>query len=291
MEVLTSYCARGPGAASTLVTLNVQTLSTRQVGLFSNTLSEELAGLAAGAGFVYVAVRRPAAIIVLELPGLRPVHRYELPDLDDLHSLALRGSELFVVSTGTDEVVCLSLRPPQVVSQCVLWRAPGNVERSDTNHLNGLCFFQDELHVSGFGKRSGEEWSTAVDGFILNLERSSTAATSIHHPHSLLPLESGIAYCESARMTVHLPSHPPLRGIPGYTRGLCLFGDHLLVGSSARRKASRTSGKPVLSRRESHSTDRSAITRLSLRTGAVEGTIDLSRYGGEIYDLLALTED
>jgi hypothetical protein len=233
-------------------------------------------------------VRRPAAIIVLELPGLRPVHRHELPDFDDLHSLALRGSELFVVSTGTDEVVCLSLRPPHFVCQSVLWRPPDSAERADVHHLNGLCFFRDELHVSGFGKRSGEEWATAVEGFILNLERSSTAVSGIHHPHSLFPLADGIAYCESARLTVHLPSHPAVRSLPGYTRGLCRLGEHLLVGSSARRKISRTTGKPVAAPREAHPRDRCAVTRLSLCTGAVEGAVDLSQHGGEIYDLLSL---
>jgi hypothetical protein len=291
MEVLASYCGRGAGAAFTLAAVNVQTFSTRSIELFPNRPPEDVCGLVAGAQFVYLAVRRPAAIIVLERRGLRPVHRHALPDFNDLHSLALRGRELFVVSTGTDEVVCLSLQPPRIVSQCVLWRPLGSVERSDANHLNGLCFFRDELHVSGFGKRSGNQWATAAEGFILNLDRSVTVATGIHHPHSLLPLDDGIAYCESGRMTVHLPAHPPVHGLPGYTRGLCRSGEHLLVASSTRRRTSRTTGKPVAAPREGHPTDRCAITRVSLRTGAVEGSVDLSRYGGEIYDLLPLADE
>jgi hypothetical protein len=65
----------------------------------------------------------------------------------------------------------------------------------------------------------------------------------------------------------------------------------LLVGSSARRKTSRTTGKPAACRAETDPTDRCAISRLSLSTGAVEGAVDLSQHGGEIYDLLALAEE
>jgi hypothetical protein len=244
MDVLVSYCAHTSQNRFTLGALDASTLTLRAIeGVFGAGADEEIAGLAADEHFVYVAVRRPAGLILLNRRDLRVVQRHALPELNDLHSLGVREHEVFVVSTGTDEVVCLSLRGSRIVSQSVLWRPAGSALRADAHHLNGLCFYRGELHVSGFGKKTGEGWPTAGDGFICNLERGATVVSGLRHPHSLLPLDDGLAYCESGARTVHLPARPPIRDMPGYARGLCRIGDHLLVGASARRLVSRTSGR------------------------------------------------
>jgi hypothetical protein len=288
-EVLVSYCARPASGDRTLGALNARTLELRLIeGVFGAAPDEEIAGLAADQDFVYVAARRPAALIILSRPDLRVIQRHPLPELENLHSLCVREDELFVVSTGTDEVVRFLMQGPRIVSNSLFWRPAGSAVRADAHHLNGLCFFQGELHVSGFGEKTGDTWAGSFDGFIRNLERNETVATGLRHPHSLLPLDDGIAYCESGRRTVHLPGRPPIHSLPGYARGLCRVGDHLFVGASSRRLVSRSTGKAVPGPGADGLAEGCSVSRIALRSGSVDLMADLSWHGGEIYDLLPL---
>jgi hypothetical protein len=291
VEVLVSYCARPASGHGTLSGLNAASLELRLIaGVFGAGPDEEIAGLAADRDFVYVAARRPAALIILSRPDLRLVRRHALPELENLHSLCVRQDELFLVSTGTDEVVRFRMRGARILSQSLFWRPPGSAVRADARHLNGLCFFQDELHVSGFGEKMGETWAASSDGFIRNLERNETVAAGLRHPHSLLPLDDGLAYCESGRRTVHLPGRSPVHNLPGYARGLCRVGDHLFVGASSRRLVSRSTGKAVPQPDPDGLAERCSVSRIALRSGSVDLMTDLSWHGGEIYDLLPLSD-
>lgn len=288
-EVLVSYCARPATGHGTLAALNAGSLELRLIeGVFGAAPDEEIAGLAADQDFVYVAVRRPAAVIILSRSDLRVVRRHALPELENLHSLCVREDEVFLVSTGTDEVVRFRMRGARILSESLFWRPAGSAVRADAHHLNGLCFFQGELHVSGFGEKMGDTWAASSNGFIRNLERNETVATGLRHPHSLLPLDDGLAFCESGRRTVHLPGRPPVHSLPGYARGLCRVGDHLFVGASSRRLVSRSTGKAVPQPGPDDLAGRCSVSRIALHSSSVDLMTDLSWHGGEIYDLLPL---
>jgi hypothetical protein len=289
MDVLVSCCACGPRRRFTLGALDAATLTLWPVwGLFPAGQHEEIAGLAADRRFVYLAIRRPPALLLLDRDSFSVLRRHPLPGLDDLHSLCLRDEDLFVVSSGTDEVVCLRMRGPEIASQTVFWRPVAGAPRVDTHHLNGLCRVRGELHVSGFGPRRGGDWASAMGGFIHNVERDERVLSGIAQPHSVTELDDGLAYCESGRSMVHLPGRPPVCGLPGYTRGLCRAGDAVLVGTSLLRIVSRSTGKALRGRRRRVPAGGCSVSRISLRTGQVDLVADLSWHGGEIYDLLPL---
>ena len=64
----------------------------------------------------------------------------------------------------------------------------------------------------------------------------------IHHPHSVIVADDDIYYCESCTQTVKKGVTPVVNLPFGYTRGLAIKDDKLIVGSSTGRKRSRSKG-------------------------------------------------
>jgi hypothetical protein len=290
MPILVSFCVRSDKGRFALGMLQGRTLALQPLpALLQFPQPPELAGLAADSRFVYVAVRSPSGLVVLDRQNLYLLHQHDLPEADDLHSLCVREEQLYVVSTGTDEVLCLQMRGPHIVSQSVVWRPGPSSSHTDTHHLNGLCFSGEDLCVCGFGQRTRrDDWDSACKGFLYNISREEMVSTGLDHPHSPLALENGVACCESGSGSVLVPGRGAIRDLPGYPRGLCRVGEHLFVGTSAFRTVSRSSGKRRLGLGSGIPAARSTVTRINLRTGASDLETDLSWHGGEIYDLLPL---
>jgi len=207
----------------------------------------------------------------------------------DVHSIAFHGGALFAVSTGTDEIVAVTLDGPRMVAEDVIWRPEPDAPRTDSHHLNALAVSDDEILVCGFGKRSEALWSSARQGFI-RTTRGKTLASDLLQPHSLFLDESGVLYCESRVGAVRVVGEPSrVSSLPGYTRGLCRAGEFLYVGCSIGRRQSKSTGLMIENSSDPGETaGLCGLGILCADSWNSESFVDLAEYGDEIYDLLPL---
>ena len=73
-------------------------------------------------------------IAVLQEDTLSSLYYQELPEVVDGHSILAFGNSLYVVSTGTDEVVCYDIYEEGLGNPTVFWRASDT--KTDTHHIN-----------------------------------------------------------------------------------------------------------------------------------------------------------
>jgi len=105
--------------------------------------------------------------------------------------------------------------------------------------------FNGQVYISAFGFRKSEKWSSAEEGYIMNITENNKEIDHIYHPHSVF-LESGIFskkniyYCESATRSVKKNNKTIVCIEKGYTRGLCIRGKYLILGTSSGRKKSKS---------------------------------------------------
>ncbi len=302
MYILVSFCNVIPGAP----TLGLLDSTTLQFQVVQPSIPEELrrcvgiTGLATAGRYLYAVVQEPDSLRPNGVPGppsllimnwdLQIVNHYIFRWARDVHSICVRGDELYAVSTGTDEVIKLELRGTLVVSETVYWRPVPGGSREDVHHLNSIGWSHGSLLVSGLGRKSDGFWSSAKEGFIVDIIQSATVACKIYHPHSLLELAGVIAYCESSRMSVRTLGSDRVQTLPGYTRGLCLAEGKIYVGTSIGREISKSTG--IMNNPTDPGTPRGqcSVVRLSPDDLSVEQTIDLTSYAREIYDLLPIQE-
>ncbi len=297
-RILASFCNAMPGMPSLALldptTSEVQVLRvpervSRLGGLAGVALSEEfLFAVTPRSALVGRAGRRsggPSCLLAFDRRTLALRAEHVCARIVDGHSMWRDGSALYVVSTGTDQVVRVELDGPRVVGEEVVWQPEGH-EPDDLHHLNAIHPFHGNLLLSGFGKKSAERWSSAHDGFVLDLRTGERLAGGLRHPHSLFETEGRLFLCESGKSTVRVLGENRASTVPGYLRGLCRLGDVLFVGTSRGRTTSKSD--PTLTNRGDPGAlaGRCSIVALSLGDLAIRETIDLDDLAWEIYDLL-----
>jgi hypothetical protein len=258
-----------------------------------------ITGLAKSAQFVFVGLQHlegetkgyesPAALLIFDSMTFQLLATHPLKLVRDIHSFCWveESSTLLIVSSGTDEVISLELHGTALVAEKVFWRPEPKDPREDVRHLNSIYRYLGDYYVSGFGKRELEgEWSSARNGFIINMTTGKQVMNAMYHPHSIDVISGQMMICESRTQKLRKVGSEDAATLPGYTRGLCHWDNKIFVGTSRSRKKSKSTGKivdPVLQE------SRCAITRLSPEFN-VEYTWDLDPYGIEIYELM-IVED
>jgi hypothetical protein len=293
MQVLVSFCnLKAPGCPA-LGLLDPETSSFRVLALPEAVAGNKgLTGLAVAGPHLYAVVQSVgdaggSSLLVFDRTNLVLLHRYEFRTAADVHSLWSDGSRLIAVSTGTDEVVELELRGPEVVSERVIWRPEPDGPREDRYHLNAVHGGDGKILIAGFGKKAEAAWTTARDGFIVDIATGERVATCIDQPHSVIRVGDRLVCCESRKAGLRVLGQDGAEvRLPGYTRGLCAIGDSLFVGTSVGREHSRSTGRVNNPADGGTPSGRCTIGRLSADTLEVIWTIELGPYAQEIYDLL-----
>lgn len=249
-----------------------------------------ITGLAADSQFIYAAVRQPAGLLVFERSSLRLLNLHSFTLASDIHSIWITDETLYVVSTGTDEIIAARMMGPEVLREEVFWRPARAADRADLHHLNAIYGWSGDLFVSGFGPKAGRQWTSAGDGFIVDITRGYTLAVNVRHPHSVMVVGESLAYCESTRGEVSIVGQARVAGLPGYTRGLCQVSKTIFAGTSVRRLISRTTGEPNEVSAGEPNPGKCAVSRIAIGSFAIERTYDLTAYGEGIYDLLPIED-
>jgi hypothetical protein len=294
-HVLVSFC-NVTGGAPTLALVNVVSGSASVLrvpddvsrrGGISGTLLTSRYLFAVLPNTMTMSPNRPSSLLVFDRRDLTLLTDHAFSSIVDAHSLLAIDGGLLVVSTGTDEVTRVRLEGAEVVAEEVVWRMDANGPRADVHHLNAICSRGGELLVSGFGKKTGDTWSTAGSGFIVNITSGETIATGIGHPHSIIDVDGTMAYCESSTATLRMMGGARSQQLPGYPRGVCLAGDRLMVGTSQGRRTSKSTG--LTNRADPGTTaGRCAVVMLALPNLTIERVVYLDDLAFELYDLQAV---
>lgn len=295
-HVLISFCETAPGAPS-LAVFEIAT-ATVDVLRVPDALSRHggVTGLAVTEQYVFVMTQRtagwtdvgrpsPSTLVILDRRNLTLVSEHLCPSAIDAHSLRAIDDALYVVSTGTDEVVRLVLRGAEVISETVVWRPDPEGPRTDIHHLNAITSWRGDIVVSGFGRRTGPLWGSAIDGFLQRMNSAERLLTGIRHPHSAVEVGGAVAYCESATSTVHVMGTGRAGRVPGYARGMCCVGNRLFVGTSRGRRTSKSTDMLTTRADPGVADGRCSLVQLRTDDLAVERIVDLDLLGWEIYEL------
>ena len=233
----------------------------------------------------------PSVLLIFDRRDLRLLTEYVCTEVFDGHSICPGEGGLYVVSTGTDAVVHLEMESGAIQSERVHWRPLPDAPRADLHHLNGISRWRGHLVVSGFGRRDGAAWSSAWDGFLMDVVTGEKLVSGVGHPHSVADIGGELAYCQSAAMRVTSVGGAREQRLPGYARGLCRIGDMILAGTSCGRRVSKSTGLLTNLGDAGDAKDgRCAIAQLDAATLAIQHVIDLEPYGREIYDLLPVED-
>jgi hypothetical protein len=212
-----------------------------------------------------------------------------LARVHDAHSLLWWDGELLLVSSGTNQVFAIDWTPNDVPRTRVFFERE---QGADTLHMNSLQAFEGRVYLSMFGCKPSTSWRDAIDGQVLDLTAGGTVVRrGLQHPHSLF-VEDGGLFCVNSRAAalVHIAGAPPARETPlsGYVRGALADGGQLFVGTSMRRKQSKSRGVPETSTElSSEATGSGCGLHVFGCAQRVARWHDLSPFGAELYDLLA----
>jgi hypothetical protein len=300
-HILISFCNTTPGAPS-LALFEIATGTIKIPSVPSLLAIQKPAGIALSNRFLFVLTTRvdpfsrpsidppnPSGLFVFDRRSLTLLASHVCASIFDAHTAIVEENALVVVSTGSDEIVRVHLRGPNVIGEEVVWRADAHTARGDLHHLNAICQWRGDLVVSGFGRKTGPTWSTASNGFITAIRNGERLASGLKHPHSLVDVDGALVYCQSSTSTLHLHGTDRVQQMPGYARGIARAGDSLFVGTSRGRQISKSTGHLTNRGDPGATAGRCAIVRLSATTFEIEEAVQLERFGVEIYDLLPVS--
>jgi hypothetical protein len=239
--------------------------------------------------FVIVQSKKRPKVVAMDPKDWSIRNTYFLTEVIDPHCLVSHRGDLYVASTGNNGVYRLKLENDVVIGEENVWQFPDTSRTTDDVHLNSIAFVDDALVVSSFGPRDANgEW--AANGSILLTESGQVLAGNLVHPHSIKYGHGVLAFAESNASQVHIGSRDEAGAfqfrkvpVPGYPRGILLEESNLLVGSSARRKTSKSTGRQLDV--GDASTVHSGVYRIDLESDKTQQVFDTSAYATEIYEL------
>lgn len=256
MKLLISFCNTETASIlaerkiSPLAYLDTQSNALSWIKLPIIEHASGVSGLTCDQRFIYIAYQMPRSegtvIVILHKKTFQLHKQYHIESILDAHSLAIRDSVLFIVSTGTDTIYHINLKKGflDLSSLNVFWKPEGCKGNADTHHINAIYNTPDRLIVSAFGKKTTSEKSSAKKGYIYDLTNGRYIEKDIYHPHSVVELGGELFYCESASKSVYSSTRGQLKFNIGYMRGLCITkNQYLIAARSSGREVSRSTGE------------------------------------------------
>jgi hypothetical protein len=272
------YDGRGY-APPALIAIDTDSGQARQLPLDLPPGITRCMGLCLGGSLVYLlaAADDRSALLALDPSSLRQLSCAELAGVRDGHSVVARGESMYVVSSGTDEVVSFRMRDHAPGESAVAWAASDTGR--DTCHLNDIAWHRDRLLVAAFGTGPREHRNGSPGGRIYDVSERRTIASGLMQPHSITERGGRLYYCESAGGRLRTGSKTIVT-LPGYLRGAAWLSDEVVcLGTSEGRPPS---GAPYAR------SDDCAVWFVDVTSQSPFRRIPLSKFGPEIYSVLHL---
>jgi hypothetical protein len=294
--ILVSFCNLPTVTISPLLCLQVSEkpeipISCAPVSLGYPELVSSAVGLARSQGKIFVlfmSLQKIFYVAVLQEEDLSPLYYQELPEVKDGHSLLVIDNLLYVVSTGTDEVICYNIKETFLENSRVVWQAGDT--KSDTHHLNSMVEYNGEILVSAFGPKAGQLWSTASNGYIYNISNHSLVVEGLYHPHSLSVKDGKIYYSDSHRNSFCVVGKvESVFDLGSYTRGIAWLSDDLVcMATSVGRRVSKSTGLITNPADPGEIAGDCKLFIGNIIEKKIINVLDLSWFGAEVYDILVL---
>ncbi len=177
------------------------------------------------------------------------------------------------------------------------WQPPfiDGLVRGDRCHLNGLAMRNGKPAMAtafcATGHKGGwREQDRLTGGVLLDIEQNEVVAGGLCMPHSPRWHDGRWWLCNSGHGL--LSTFDPQSGecievcaLPGFTRGLCLVGQHALVGLSKIRRKHILDAPPV---RNQHKKIVAGVALVDLLTGRQTGSLEFAGGGSEVFEVLFL---
>jgi hypothetical protein len=212
-----------------------------------------------------------------------------IPNVEDIHGIALDGTDLICVSTGGN----LILKENQGI--CSL---PSEFDAFglDVEHINDICWANDRLVASKFGasRKRGLR-----NGCVYDVKSGEVLFDGLNQPHSVFFYDNNIYVVDSLTGSLIEFREGSAFGpksilkINGYARGLYITDRLILIGSSRRRTTSRKSNLATNEMLLSAEHDRRALQRPGIhvydRLKKHSIFVDVEQMSDEVYQIIELT--
>lgn len=201
-------------------------------GMTGITMSDDLVIVSSQGGIIVTLDRKTLALLDKRPPQVAK----------DTHSILLHGGNLYAVATGLNAVVIMDLKDRKVCSERTHWVLSKESFGRDVDHLNSICFHDGKLLVSGFGPKSEKLWSSAQNGFVMDVASGQKLYEGFFQPHTLTSYNGSLLICESGKCMVRDLSRGKVAVLDGYVRGLCQGPEGLYAAVSKGRTVSKSTG-------------------------------------------------
>jgi uncharacterized protein (TIGR03032 family) len=208
------------------------------------------------------------------------------------HEIAWAGEELWIVNTRFS---CLCTLDPDY-SFVPRWQPPfiSALAAEDRCHLNGLAMLDAKpKYVSALGEtntRGGWRVDKAKCGCLIDVPSGEVVARGLSMPHSprlhdrrLYLLESGTG--RLATVDAATGRWETVAELPGFTRGLALYGPYAFIGLSKIRETATFGGLPISQRLAEL---KCGVAVVDLRRGQVVGLLEFQTAVEEIFAVQVL---
>lgn len=209
-------------------------------------------------------------------PGKEPLTIVST-NLGDIHDVRMVNGELYVVSTGTNEIVIVDAKG-RIKKQ---WRFDGY---SDSWHVNCLDVWNGRLVASAFGKFEtyrGYKHNTKGNGIVFDIETKEVLKGSLSAPHTPRHDDNGVYFvCDSSGNSLVRFSNQTEDKLdfPGaFTRGIAITNDSIYLGLSSLRSHKNGGTQSI---------ETAQVTQIDRRLFKPVKSIALE--AAEIYDILVL---
>lgn len=248
MKLLVSFCNQQNNAIhDNLVLLDTETKERKS--FFDFLYNRSITGITQDEGRVYICYQDQVnGIIVLKKPDLEIEFIRSFPEIKDGHTILINANNLYVVSTGNDRILKFNL--DTVINKIEyidsLYLSPDANSNLDLNHINSIAIKNNEIYLTAFGKKYGEKWSTALNGYILNTVSGEKIFNELAHPHSLTVFNGDFWYAESLARKIKCNDKTIIELEEGYIRGLAITESSIVIGVSTGRSTSKSTNTPNL---------------------------------------------
>jgi hypothetical protein len=201
---------------------------------------------------------------VTKIPRYRQAKTLKVLGATDAHDLRSHGRDLCIVSSYRNKVLRFNPRSGKITGE----QALDPLADFDHWHPNDLCEIEGDLWVSCFADpKEGRNWHDQRDGrgFLFNLTTGERLGR-FTFPHSPTPRPEGIYVCDSGTSSIVVINRQGdelcRKELSGFTRGLLVEGDYVIVGVSTHRLQAKTTESKTSSR--VHVLRRSDLVELSV---------------------------
>jgi len=219
-------------------------------------------------------------------------HKFDTGKVD-VHDVSFGERGIYFANTRYNAIARVSKKKRFV--HC--WQPPfiDGVVRGDRCHLNGLGMRNGKpAMATAFcateHKRGWREQDRFTRGVVIDIQQNEVVVEGLCMPHSPRWHDGQWWLCNSghgllSRVDPRSGQCTEVCALPGFTRGLCLVGNHALVGLSKIRRKHILDAPPVRAR---HKKIRAGVALVDLISGRPMGSLEFTGGGSEVFEVLFL---